>query len=66
MVFVLLKCSHDVLADRLQHRDGHFFNTSLLQSQLDIFQEHLENEFHLTIDGTRTVSEIVDLIVSVL
>ena len=65
-VFVLLKCSRKVLADRLQHREGHFFNSSLLQSQLDTFQEPLENDFDLIIDGTRTVNEIVDLIVSVL
>lgn len=65
-VFILLKCSRDVLDDRLKHREGHFFSTSLLQSQLDTFQEPLENEFDLIIDGTRTVSEIVDLITSVL
>jgi len=65
-VFVLLKCSQDVLTDRLQRRGGHFFDASLLQSQLDTFQEPLENEFDLITDGTRTVSEIVDIIISVL
>jgi len=65
-VFVLLKCSYEVLANRLQNREGHFFNSSLLQSQLDTLQEPLENEFDLIVDGTETVSEIVDLIVSLL
>ena len=65
-VFVLLKCSHKVLTDRLRQRQGHFFNSALLQSQLDTFQEPLENEFDLIVDGTRTVDEIVDVIVSML
>jgi len=65
-VFVLLRCSQDVLTDRLQHRKGHFFNASLLQSQMDTFHEPLENEFDLITDGTRTVSEIVDLVISVI
>jgi len=65
-VFVLLKCSHEVLASRLQQREGHFFNSSLLQSQLDTLQEPFENEFDLIADATTTVSEIVDMISSLL
>lgn len=65
-MFVLLKCSREEAASRLRQRNGHFFNPSLLQSQLDTFQKPLENEFDLIVDGTRSISETVDLIMSIL
>jgi gluconokinase len=39
VVFVYLKGSVEVLHERLQTRTGHFFDPSLLQSQLDTLEE---------------------------
>ena len=39
VVFVYLKGSYEVLHERLQSRTGHFFDPSLLQSQLDTLEE---------------------------
>lgn len=37
--WVYLKAARRTLEDRLRHRSAHFFNTALLQSQLDILEE---------------------------
>ncbi|MFM0136136.1 gluconokinase [Caballeronia grimmiae] len=42
--FVYLKGSMEVLRERLGHRTGHFFDPSLLQSQLDTLEEPGEDE----------------------
>jgi gluconokinase len=42
--FVYLKGSIEVLRERLGHRTGHFFDPSLLQSQLDTLEEPGEDE----------------------
>jgi len=39
VVFVYLKGSYEVLHERLATRTGHFFDPSLLQSQLDTLEE---------------------------
>ncbi|KAJ1678341.1 hypothetical protein EV182_004253, partial [Spiromyces aspiralis] len=38
-VFVYLKCSKDLLEQRLAARNGHFFNPALLSSQLSALEE---------------------------
>ncbi|AUT69522.1 gluconokinase [Paraburkholderia hospita] len=42
--FVYLKGSQEVLQERLQTRTGHFFDPSLLQSQLDTLEEPGDDE----------------------
>lgn len=44
VVFVYLQGTFDVLKERLQTRTGHFFEPSLLQSQLDTLEEPGEDE----------------------
>jgi gluconokinase len=39
VVFVYLKGSYEILRERLQTRTGHFFDPSLLTSQLDTLEE---------------------------
>jgi len=57
--FVYLKGSRDVLAERLGHRTGHFFDPSLLQSQLDTLEEPGDDEA-ITVSIDLTPEEIVD------
>lgn len=44
MVFVYMKGSFDVIADRLKARAGHFMPTDLLRSQFDALEEPGEDE----------------------
>ncbi|MFT4069461.1 gluconokinase [Paraburkholderia sp.] len=57
--FVYLKGSREVLAERLGHRTGHFFDPSLLQSQLDTLEEPGDDEA-ITVSIELTPDEIVD------
>jgi len=57
--FVYLKGSREVLAERLGHRTGHFFDPSLLQSQLDTLEEPGDDEA-ITVSIDLTPDEIVD------
>ena len=44
MVFIYMKGSFDVIADRLKARAGHFMPTDLLKSQFDALEEPGEDE----------------------
>jgi hypothetical protein len=64
-LLVLLECSRDVLADRLRRRRGHFFNMSLLQSQLDSLEPLLsDSDCELTVDGALSVDDVIKVILS--
>lgn len=57
--FVYLKGSYEVLHERLATRGRHFFNPSLLQSQLDTLEEP-SNDEAITIGIELTPEAIVD------
>ena len=57
--FVYLKGSREVLQERLQTRTGHFFDPSLLQSQLDTLEEPGDDEA-ITVSIELTPEEIVE------
>ncbi|MBN3764908.1 gluconokinase [Burkholderia sp. Ac-20365] len=57
--FVYLKGSREVLQARLQTRTGHFFDPSLLQSQLDTLEEPGEDEA-ITVSIELTPEQIVE------
>jgi gluconokinase len=61
--FVYLKGSREVLQQRLQTRTGHFFDPSLLQSQLDTLEEPGEDEA-ITVSIELTPEQIVDEVVA--
>ncbi|AJY11707.1 gluconokinase [Burkholderia dolosa] len=57
--FVYLKGSFDVLRERLKTRTGHFFDPSLLQSQLDTLEEPGPDEA-IEVSIELTPEQIVD------
>ncbi|KXU90444.1 gluconate kinase [Paraburkholderia monticola] len=57
--FVYLKGSREVLAERLGHRTGHFFDPSLLESQLETLEEPGDDEA-ITVSIDLTPEQIVD------
>jgi gluconokinase len=57
--FVYLQGSREVLSERLGHRTGHFFDPSLLQSQLDTLEEPGDDEA-VTVSIDLTPEQIVD------
>ncbi|WP_233851305.1 gluconokinase [Paraburkholderia sp. HD33-4] len=57
--FVYLHGTREVLSERLGHRTGHFFDPSLLQSQLDTLEEPGDDEA-ITVSIDLTPEEIVD------
>lgn len=61
--FVYLKGSFDVLRERLSTRGRHFFNPSLLQSQLDTLEAPGEDEA-MTVSVELSPEEIVEQVVS--
>jgi gluconokinase len=61
-LLVLLTGSHDLLAERLKHRQGHFMDPGLLNSQLAILED--PDEQMLVVDIKYGVNETVDIIKS--
>jgi gluconokinase len=57
--FVYLKGTREVLQERLTTRTGHFFDPSLLQSQLETLEEPNEDEA-ITVSIDLTPEQIVD------
>ncbi|MDE1183310.1 gluconokinase [Paraburkholderia sp.] len=57
--FVYLKGSREVLEERLTTRTGHFFDPSLLQSQLDTLEEPGADEA-ITVSIEHTPEQMVD------
>jgi gluconokinase len=64
--FVYLKGSFEVLRERLATRGRHFFDPSLLQSQLDTLEEPGEDEGAITVGIERSPQEIVDAVMGAL
>ncbi|CAB3777238.1 gluconokinase [Pararobbsia alpina] len=62
VVFVYLHGTREVLATRLGARKGHFFDPSLLQSQLDTLEPPTEEEA-IFVDIDQTPEQVVDEIV---
>ncbi|MBM7821498.1 gluconokinase [Cellulosimicrobium cellulans] len=60
--FVHLDGSPELLAERMEHRSGHFMPTSLLPSQLATLEPLDDDEPGFTVDVTRTPEEIADLV----
>jgi gluconokinase len=60
--FVYLKGSFEVLHERLASRTGHFFDPSLLQSQLDTLEEPQQDEA-ITVSIELAPEQIVDEVV---
>ncbi len=60
--FVYLHGTFDVLQERLQTRSGHFFDPSLLKSQLDTLEEPGEDEAIIE-SITLTPEQIVDNVI---
>ena len=61
---VLLLASKETLLERLAARPGHFFNPSLLQSQIDTLEQPEEAEKIITLDCTyMSVAEVVEKLV---
>jgi gluconokinase len=60
--FVHLDGSPELLAERMEHRSGHFMPTSLLPSQLATLEPLDGDEPGFTVDVTRTPEEIADLV----
>lgn len=60
VVFVYLRTETKVLEERLKHRQGHFANPNLLQSQLEALEEPLDDT--LTFDTSCSPAKIVSLI----
>jgi len=63
LCFVYLKGSFEVLRERLKARTGHFFDPSLLQSQLDTLEEP-DNEEAITVSIELTPEAIVDSVLA--
>jgi gluconokinase len=59
VVFVYLHGTREVLAARLGSRKGHFFDPSLLQSQLDTLEPPTEEEA-VFVDIDQTPEQVVD------
>jgi gluconokinase len=60
--FVYLKGTREVLQERLSTRTGHFFDPSLLQSQLETLEEPDEDEA-ITVSIDLTPEQIVDEVI---
>ena len=61
---VYLKCSEEVIRSRLKMRENHFMPAGLLKSQFDILEEPIAEEHPITVDASKSVSEIVCEILS--
>jgi gluconate kinase len=57
---VLLDVQEAVLAERLAHRDEHFFPAELLRSQLDRFERPAPDEHVIVVEADRPIDVIVD------
>ncbi|GLU30776.1 gluconokinase [Trinickia caryophylli] len=61
--FVYLKGTYERLQERLGHRTGHFFDPSLLRSQLDTLEEPGDDEA-VTVSIDMTPQAIVDEVIA--
>jgi ribose 5-phosphate isomerase A len=63
---VYLRGGHDLIAERLAGRSGHFMPPSLLQSQIDTLEEPAADEDPLTVDVGPPAAEVADEIIRLL
>lgn len=63
---VYLRGGHDVIADRLSQRKGHFMPAALLQSQYDTLDPPAPDEEAITVDIGPSATEISGLIIRTL
>jgi gluconokinase len=66
VVFVHLTGTHDLIADRIGHRHGHFLPPCLLQSQIDTLEPPDADEAAVTVDVTPAPDDIVEEVLRVL
>ncbi|WP_036258857.1 gluconokinase [Mesorhizobium sp. WSM3224] len=59
IVFLYLKIDRETAWRRVASRKGHFMPASLVDSQFATLEEPAADERAVTVDGTRTVAEIV-------
>ena len=64
--FVHLHGSRQLLESRMQHRQGHFMPSSLLESQLDILESLQPDEPGIVVEIDQTPEQIVDAAAAVL
>ena len=64
--FILLTAPKPVIADRLEHRRGHYMPPSLLDSQLAILEVPDDDERAWIIDNERSPDAIVDEIMTLI
>ena len=62
ILFLYLKGSKDVIGSRIGSRKGHFMPLSLLDSQFATLEEPTEAENHVTVDVTKDIAEIVEIV----
>lgn len=62
--FVHLDGTPELLAERMQHRSGHFMPTSLLPSQLATLEPLADDEPGFTMDVSATPEQVVDEILA--
>lgn len=63
VVFVHLAGNHDLVADRIGHRQGHYMPPSLLGSQYDTLEPPEPDETAITVDVAHEPEEIADEVV---
>ncbi|MGV3712663.1 gluconokinase [Pseudolysinimonas sp.] len=63
LALVFLHGTPELLAARVEGREGHFMPTSLLRSQLDTLEEPSPDEGPIPVDVALRPDEIVDLVV---
>ncbi|WP_457580640.1 gluconokinase [Ensifer canadensis] len=59
LVFVYLHGSRDVLAGRMQHREGHFMPASLLDTQLATLEEPIGEPLTVVVDVDQPTDDVV-------
>ncbi|WP_069387909.1 gluconokinase [Cellulosimicrobium cellulans] len=62
--FVHLNGSQELLAERIQHRSGHFMPSSLLPSQLATLEPLADDEHGMTLDVAASPQELADEILA--
>ena len=60
ILFVYLKGSQEVIAQRTGSRKGHFMPASLLNSQFETLEEPSSDENYIDVDVTQDINEMID------
>jgi ribose 5-phosphate isomerase A len=63
---VYLRGGHDLIAEHLAGRHGHFMPSALLRSQIDTLEEPDPSEDPLTVDASRPAPQVADEIIRLL